>query len=271
MLLACGSDLPTFPDIHYDSGLECSDGASDGGQDLGPCPSGQVCLSGRCYDECGGDADCGRTEMCVSGSCIPRTMPRPDAGPADTGPADPCEGVMCEGADMCHPTGGVCVECLDRTCAAGAPVCDLAYGTCVTFRPRHCAPCNVDGDCTDPVSGVSYGDCVMRADPYEKVCSPTCTDRTECPPGLDCGPDGRCQPRVGSCTGFLAAADLKPCMEDTDCVPLGAIAASNQCQGEVPATADGGAGTPGTCRQPCGVPSDCAIGTVCVSEFCVPG
>jgi len=273
LLSACGSDPPTFPDVVYDSELECSDGEPvDGGsgQDLGPCPAGQVCLQGRCYDECSGAAECAATEMCMDGRCIPRTMPRPDGGPMDTGPPNPCDGVMCEGGEMCHPTGGVCVECLGMTCAAGAPICDLASGTCTSFRPRFCSPCNVDGDCMDTMGGMNFGDCVMRDGDYERVCAPTCMDTTECAPGLDCGSDGRCVPRVGSCTGFLAAVDMKSCMVDADCVPLGSTAAAGQCAGVMPPVMDGGMPTPGVCRQPCGIPSDCPTGTMCIGGFCVP-
>jgi hypothetical protein len=184
----------------------------------------------------------------------------------DTGPPDPCDGVTCEGDDMCHPVGGVCVECLGMTCAASAPICDLAYGTCTAFNPRFCAPCNIDDDCTDPTSMMDYGDCVMREGYFEKVCVQPCSDATECPPGLDCGPEGYCAPRVGSCAGFIASVDAKPCTMDEDCVPLGALPAPNQC--ELSMTMDGG--TPmGVCRQPCGIPADCRTGTECIRGFCL--
>jgi hypothetical protein len=267
LLAACGSDPPSFPDRTFDTGLECSEGAVDGGQDLGPCPSGQVCLAGRCYDECSGNAECASTEMCEEGRCIPRTTPRPDGGPMDTGPPDPCDGVTCEGTEMCHPVGGVCVECLGMTCAASAPICDLAYGTCTAFDPRECAPCNIDDDCVDPTTMDDFGDCVMRESYFEKVCLQPCSDTTDCLPGLDCGPDGHCAPRVGSCAGYVASLDSKPCTMDEDCVPLGALPAPNQC--ELSAVMDGG--TPmGVCRQPCGIPSDCTTGTECIRGFCVP-
>jgi hypothetical protein len=195
-------------------------------------------------------------------------MPRPDSSVPDTGPPDPCDGVMCEDGTTCHPVSGTCVQCLGPPCPGATPVCDVAFGACVAFNPRACAPCNVDGDCMDS-GGMSFGDCVMREGAYEKVCVSTCSDSTECPPGLDCGADGRCAPRVGSCTGFLAAVDMRSCTADSDCVPFGSTAADGQCAG-VTMPADGGMPMPGVCRQPCGIPSDCPTGTMCIGGFCVP-
>lgn len=279
LLIACSSDPPTFPPLEYDAGLECSSdtGGSDAGgdasgstaADLGPCPTGEVCLQGRCYAACMGDAQCSAMEMCIDGTCVPRTGPTPDTGPMDSGPTDPCDAVDCTDPEVCHPEGVLCVECLGAgACAAGAPICDLAYGSCSTFSPRECAPCNVDGDCVGPGS-VGFGECQMRTGAFERVCVKACTDASECEPGLDCGSDGRCAPRVGSCTGFIAAVDGKRCLADSECVPLGSTPAAGQCAG-IAEVADGGMPMPGTCRQPCGIPSDCPTATSCIGGFCVP-
>jgi len=276
---ACSSDPPVFPPLEYDSGLECSSGSTGldaGGDasgtttaDLGPCPTGEVCLQGRGYAACMGDAQCSSTEMCIDGTCVPRTGPRPDSGPMDSGPTDPCAELACEAPEVCHPRGVVCVQCLDgTTCSAGAPVCDIAYGSCSTFQPRDCSPCNVDGDCT-ATDSTDYGDCITRDGESERVCVRACSATSDCEPGLDCGSDGRCAPRVGSCTGFIAAVDGKRCLEDAECVPLGSTPAVGQCAG-IGEAADGGMPIPGTCRQPCGIPSDCPTATSCIGGFCVP-
>lgn len=260
---ACGDGLPTFPKITPDAGIECSEETA--------CPSGQVCVQSRCYPMCSSDTDCASGEMCdATGACVPRTMMRVDGGGVDAGPVDPCTGVSCDGAQVCHPAVGVCVDCLDRTSCPGAtPVCDIGRGLCRAFQPRACSPCNVDGDCTDPMTMADYGDCVMRTDEYESVCATPCTSPTECTAGLDCVA-GHCLPRLGSCFAFNAAFDGRGCLADADCAAYGSMyVAPGQCAGAMPATEDGGAPTMGVCRQPCGIASDCPTGRACTDGFCV--
>ncbi len=261
-----------------DGGIECSTASTaptDGGMDAAasagpdmPCPTGRICLQGRCYAECSGNRDCAATEMCSAGACVERTAPRVDGGGVDGGPPNLCEGVTCESPMACHPQTGACVECLDTPCPGATPVCNIAYGRCETFRPAVCAPCAMDADCMDS-AGTSYGHCVMRdGSDFERVCIPDCVAGT-CAAGLSCTPTDQCVPRVGSCTGYRAALELVGCNADTDCVPLGSVAAAGQCMGAVPAP-DGGMPTPGICREPCGLPTDCPPTTTCTAGFCVP-
>jgi hypothetical protein len=260
-LVACGDGLPTFPPVEPDAGIECTDET--------PCAAGQVCIQDRCHPMCGSDADCAMMEMCASsGICVARTMMRVDAG-VDAGPIDLCEDVTCD-PGVCHPEVGACVECLERaSCPGSAPVCDISRGACRVFQPRVCSPCNVDGDCTDPMTMMDYGDCVSRTDEYEAVCAAPCTTPTECTAGLDCVA-GHCLPRLGSCFAFNAALDGRGCFADVDCAAFGSsYVAAGQCAGAVVATDDGGVGTMGVCRQPCGIASDCPTGRACTDGFCV--
>jgi hypothetical protein len=95
------------------------------------------------------------------------------------------------------------------------------------------------------------------------VCVPSCASGEACPTGLECDMGtGRCLPRVGSCSGFYAARQNRSCMADEDCVPFGSVAADGQCDGAAPPE------TPGTCRQPCGLESDCPSGYTCMDGFC---
>lgn len=285
----CGDDPPSFEKERVDAAIECtSPGMGGGGAgDAGPvpdgaamdaspppsaaegeeipCPAGQVCLQGRCYAGCANDLDCSQAEQCDEGVCTPRTRPRPDGGdPPDSGPSNPCEGVTCESpTPACHPVGGGCVSCLDISQCTPGNVCDVGRGVCRGFSPRPCSPCDTDVQCMDS-AGVSVGSCTMLDDDFERVCVPSCTMAEDCPTGLECQ-DGRCLPRVGTCTGFLAAVEGRACSADDECVPFGSVAAEGQCE---MTTTD--AGTFGVCLQPCGVPTDCPAGTTCMDGFCRP-
>ena len=285
VVTACGEDAPSFPPVERDSGIQCSTGTSGGDVDAGPpvdgggmdagggatpreeipCPAGQVCLQGRCYAECTEDAQCSVGEMCSAGVCVARTRPRPDAGPEiDAGPEDPCEVIECEGATpVCHPVSGTCVSCSTTSECVPGNVCDVSRGTCRGFAPRPCSPCDTDVQCEDPGTGTSVGTCTMLEDDYERVCVPTCAEGETCPTGLTCE-DGRCLPRVGTCSGFVAAVERRACNADEDCVPFGSVAADGQCEG---GGTDGGTGV---CLQPCGLATDCPAGMTCTAGFCQP-
>lgn len=276
----CGDDLPSFSKVEPDASIECTSpavGGVDGGRDLDggsvggaaaegeevPCPAGQVCLNHRCFDACTNDLGCSQAEQCDEGVCVPRTRPRPDGGMRDAGPTDPCEGVHCESPmPACHPQNGACVACLDISQCMVGDVCDVSRGVCRPFAPRPCSPCDTDAQCIDRAGGV-VGSCVTLEAAFERVCVPSCAEDETCPTGLACQ-DGRCLPRVGTCTGFVAAIERRSCSADDDCVPFGSTAAEGQC--DVP-TPDGGAGT---CLQPCGLATDCPADTTCMDGFCRP-
>jgi hypothetical protein len=292
-LAGCGEDLPRFSELPRDAGIQCrvTSGARDAGRpmdagrtdggggdedDAGtttmedpgediPCPSGQVCLAGRCFEECDDDDDCARGESCNSdGACVSRTGPRPDGGDVEDagGDAGPCaarapdSGMECTApTPYCEPLTGTCIACLTRDdCGGGTPICEVAYGACRAFTmSRVCGPCNNDADCS------GLGTCVSRTSPNERVCMAACMDGM-CPMGFRCMM-GTCAP-VGSCTGFVAGQDGRSCLRDAECVPLGATPAMGQCT-----STDGT--TPGTCRIPCGLGTDCPSGSCGGDGFCM--
>jgi len=259
--VGCGEDVPTFPEPERDAGIECTEGAAamDGSSTVAPaaCPSGQTCLQGRCYERCADDADCARSESCSSGVCVSRTMPTPDAG---TDAGDPCAALMCEApTPVCDPIGGGCVACLDSsTCGGATPICDVAHRTCVAFNAGECRPCTNDFDCV-AVDMTDFGDCLDRGDEHERVCVVPCADDAACNPGFGCDTTSHCTPRVGSCTGWLAAFSGQACAADAECVPVGVTPAPGQC------------GSAMTCLQPCGdAMFHCPAGYTCPSEFCEP-
>ncbi len=235
-------------------------GAADASAPLA-CPSGQVCLGGRCYPACDDNAQCADRQVCRDGVCVEGA--RPDAGPPDGGmdaAVDPCLTVMCEAPLVCHPTGA-CVECVDRPdCGPAAPICDLAYGTCRVFAADEiCAPCNETLDCDGGRR------CVNLPAQGERVCLSPCDAGESCPAGFVCDRAlGACKPRLGSCTSIRNALARLPCMEDADCVPIGATVPADICRGEDPA-----AGLPGRCVQLCGTSDQCTSGFNCSDGICV--
>lgn len=265
-IAGCESSVPTFPPVGFDAGLEC--GEFDGG-DLGSCGSGEVCLQGRCYAECSASRPCGPREECSGeGVCVPRTS---DAGgPVDSGPPDPCDTVTCmDPTPFCR--NAVCLGCESRDqCGVGGspPICDLARGTCVAFRPELCAPCNVDADCNgDPPPDPALR-CLTRGagEPAERVCVPPCAAGGACPMGLECDTGTMlCVPKFNfSCTGLRAALDGQACATDDGCAPLGATVFDGLFTGSC---FDGGSGTP-TCHVPCGTDGDCPTGS-CNGSYCI--
>lgn len=263
----CGDDIPKFPELPRDSAVECTvaGSAADGGRvdAAAPlaCPSGEVCLGGRCYPACEDNAQCADSQICRDGVCVEGV--RPDSGPPDAGmdaAVDPCLEITCEMPPVCHPTG-TCVECLDRPdCSPATPICDFASGTCRAFvADEVCAPCNETLDCDGGRT------CVSLPALGERVCLAPCAIGEACPAGFTCDPEiGACKPRLGTCTSIRNALARKPCMEDADCVPLGVTPPPDVCQGE-----DATTGALGACVQLCGTPDQCTAGYTCSGGKCV--
>lgn len=253
------SGLPDAGASGMGGGADGDGGAGfDAGRRIG-CDPGQVCLRGRCYDGCTSDATCLGGEMCTGGVCVERTTPRFDAGMPDTGPINRCTGVMCMGAQVCHPATGTCVECTDATqCSAAVPICELAAGTCRAFSAGLCAPCNNTPDCRGLPETGSDGECrTLETPALERVCVVSCPDGVTCPAGMRCA-DAVCVPIVGSCTNWRAAATARACTTDTECEALGTIPSTGVCMGMV-------------CQSPCGVSMDCPTARpTCTAGFCTP-
>ena len=264
ILCAC-NDVPNFPPIERDGGMQCGPGGE--GMDPVPCPTGEVCLGGRCYAECEDDAQCANSQVCEDGVCVDGE--KPDAGTpvedagTDSGPPDPCDTIMCDempGTPVCHPSG-TCVQCTTvEHCSPAERICDLAFGTCGTFMAgRTCAPCSDSSDCEGATEV-----CTERPAQRERVCLAPCTDGT-CPRGFSCNAMDFCEPRIGTCTNIRSMVENKPCLEDTQCAPLGTTIRENTCQGEDPGT-----GAMGQCRHPCGDDNHCVGGYTCDGMFCQP-
>jgi len=280
--------------------------SADGGVVRG-CGSGEICIEGRCHEQCTSDAQCGPREQCgADGACVRRAGPEPDSGMMrmDAGPGALCDTVRCADPQVCHTLSGECVECNQESlagapgspgrCSGLRPICDIANGRCVEAGPAQCAPCNVDAEC-DPGDMSFLGRCVLRdiMDWREQACMRSCDSETPCPAGLVCNVDV-CEPPAGSsCTTWQAATSRRACVSDSECNIADSGGSSSfftqTCEGEVlPTDPDGGDGdgglgdggppTPGSCVQPCAVTEDCfeaASGQMCSDTgtgltFCVP-
>jgi hypothetical protein len=252
------SSVPTFPLPPRDSGVHCSDTES--------CPSGQVCLQGRCYAGCDATHGCGPREMCSAGVCVASTT---DAGapPHDVGiDGGPCPMLDCMmPTPACRADLAMCVQCdatNDDMCGlATGPVCDVGRAACTSGAPAICAPCTRTADCP---SGLS---CVHRTSPDadERVCLPGCLTAACSDQGFSCV-SALCVPFASSCTAYRAAVARRPCTSDTDCPQLGATIdnglVTHMCF-------DDGTMSDGmTCHAACGLSTDCPVGMTCVSNFC---
>lgn len=250
-LLACGSDVPSFPEPPVDSGVECGPSSDGGG--AGSCPGDQVCLNRRCYDPCTSQAQCARSQTCEDGVCVEGE--RPDGGTPDAGL---CPGGCSGATPICHPTG-VCTACAEGAageCGAAAPICELAYGACVGFvADRICAPCNTSVDCDGGRT------CTERGG--ERVCLAPCAEGGVCPRGFTCGADTLCAPSFGTCTGIRNGVTSQACATDADCEPLGVTPPAGVCQGA-------SEGVPGVCVQACSMETDCLDGRSCAAGYCRP-
>lgn len=245
-VVGCGPSVPTFPHYGLDAGIECDD--------ENECGSGEVCLQGRCYDECTATS-CGPGETCMGGVC--RGL-MGDAGrdggsdaPAPDVPPDPCSGLGCV-APTPFCIAGTCVACLTRDdCPPGAPICDESVGRCVAFDAGIpvCAPCNRDLDCP-------AGTCQMLGSEHVCLVAPS---GTTCPAGFEAS-GAVCVPSIGqTCRSYRLAVGGVACTAAAECVPLGVTPNPGLCTGG------------GTCGYLCGTPTDCpAALPTCPDGFCAP-
>ena len=167
-LVACGSDEGSgTPD---GSGDGSGNGAGDAGFDGGGEEGGGIDLP-VCVD----NLDCRGGEVCRDGLCREAC-----------GDGDPCSGPL----PVCHPTLGICVECVLTADCAGGEVC--FDGTCIDA-------CGSDADCAggqacDRATGACIDvDCVDDGD---------CRGGEACRGGA-CVPidDQVCDPDEASCEG----------------------------------------------------------------------
>lgn len=250
----CGPSVPTFPEYGLDAGIECDEHQS--------CPTGEVCIQGRCYDECTASS-CGPGESCVEGVCrgfsgdAGRDAGR-DAPPTDA-PPDPCTTAGCA-APTPYCIAGTCVTCETQAdCGGLTPICDLARGNCVAVETANpiCAPCNNDFDC------LGAGTCTMLdgGSFRERVCLPPAT--AGCPTGMTTM-GSSCVPALGAtCRNYLTARQRIACTTAADCAPLGAVSGEDFDPSICPAA---------VCLFPCGVAADCPPGlSACDASFyCTP-
>jgi len=295
-------DPPTPPPSGFDGDVADLDAGPP--VDSGPpamsfgCPSGQICQRGFCIPACTNDQQCGAREMCAEGVCVERTTPMEDAGmdaAPDAGP-DPCEGTVCvaptpvctvvgttptcvacttEDTSICADTmpvcsaSNTCVQCTEgdmTQCGGPAPICDIADGSCRAFTETGgglCAACNTSADCVEGRVCQRLSD---RGD--ERVCLDACVESACANPAFRCdltlGESGLCVPQLNACSSIRAMIDNRSCLEDSECVPLGAPAPENACQGATPPD------TPGVCRVACGGMFACPTGFTCTGMFCTP-
>jgi MYXO-CTERM domain-containing protein len=182
-------------------------GMIDDGEGL--CPSGQVCMQGKCVGPCSdSEFPCDPPLVCTNGLCI-----------------DPsCAGVVCKPGQICQ--SGTCVGGCDGVKCPANQQCQL--GVCVD-------PC-AGVTCTGAVcvQGVCVQSCMCQPCGAGQVCTPSgaCVDS-----GCDtitCGAGDVCS--GGACVDGCAGAIC----------PGGATCHSGQCDPPPPPGSTGAGGTTGT-------------------------
>ena len=246
----CGDDIPTFDPLAVNTDLECG----RIGEDMSEvsCGAGEVCVGGRCYDECSSNSACISPETCVDGVCSLGTASRRDAG-AD-GDVVLCDGQPCGPGERCGPDG-TCVECLSSDdCVTG--VCNTAIGQCATPSGDVCSPCTSDAECGSGTSCVDLG--------AEMVCLEPCV-ASVCDQPFACfrfmidevtETVQACVLAGAPCALYRKVVEEVSCDGDASCLPMGASEPSMVC------------GPNGMCRLPCQIAADCFDGQDCINGFC---
>ena len=185
---------------------DCNGMVDDGD---GLCPTGQVCVQGKCTGPCSPtEFPCGPPLVCTNGLCV-----------------DPsCAGVTCKAGQLCQ--SGTCVGGCDGVVCPASQICEL--GVCVD--PCKGVTCN-GSVC---VLGVCVQNCSCQACPSGQICSAkgVCVDK-----GCDtmtCGAGEVCI--NGSCGDACAGAKC----------PGGAACHNGQCDPPLPPGSTGTGGTTGT-------------------------
>lgn len=173
------------------------------------CRAGSTCDSdsGLCSDaggaqECQRSSDCGASELCLYGVCLPGgASPDPDPEPGDRAACvfnDDCSAGLlcvdgscratcqsdagCSSEDSCQ--GGLCLPRPPRVVECGRNADCGAEQLCVDAR---CVtPCRASCECS---VGDWCGDGFCQAPPEERL---TCSADCDCPSGGSCGLDGFC-------------------------------------------------------------------------------
>jgi hypothetical protein len=185
---------------------DCNGMVDDGD---GLCPSGQVCVQGKCTGPCSPtEFPCGPPLVCTNGLCV-----------------DPsCAGVSCKAGQICQ--SGTCVGGCDGVVCPGGQSCEL--GVCVD-------PCKgVTCKGSVCVLGVCVQSCSCQACPSGQVCGATgaCVD-TGCDK-MTCGAGEIC--RNGTCGDACAGARC----------PGGAACHGGQCDPPLPPSSAGTTGSGGS-------------------------
>jgi Cys-rich repeat protein len=189
------------------------------------------------------DADCGSSQVCRSGACVP-------APTGCTSNAQCAAGQVCQaGACVAAPMG--CTS--NAQCAAGQ-VCQA--GACVAVSVADAGACVVDTDCARGEWCVS-GQCVV---------APTgCTSNAQCAAGQVCQA-GLCVAAPMGCTSNAQCAAGQVCQAGA-CVaaPMGCTS-SAQCLPGESCISGQCVSAPGGCTSS----AQCPRGQTCQANVCVP-
>ena len=242
------------------------------------CPD-ELCIDGTCVD-CVDDDDCPSGMICVGGKCIcPPTRPylnrRGECVACLTDAECPkcyhCQGGDCVPLDcgdgVCDPVTGKCVEC-------------VTSGDC--DGPNECCVNNKCECCPGYIWDHTLQQCVARNECYSdsdcavcEVCVNGSCEPLQVPSGYIAVPVGdecfvlrECECGSGDCPPNHACVDYKDgicvCVDCTD-----TCTTDNDC-GDGCLCADGGICVPSPCYGKCDNAADCGEGCGCEDGECVP-
>ena len=289
----CAPSVPTFPQFGLDAGIECDDRES--------CPTGEVCLQGRCYAACTGPSAGGLDAP------VP-DAPLPDAGAIDAraadaagapstfcGPGETCVMGVCRGMSVdagdagrdggqdAPPLDTPPDPCVAAGCTAPTPYCIAGTGTCVT-----CQSSAADCGGLTPICDLARGACVA-VDAVNAICAPcnndfdclgmgTCTmldggtfRERVCLPPLTAGVCPQGMTETGAPAGSCVPALGQTCRNFVTARQRAACVIAADCipLGALPF---GDICPAAVCLFPCGTSTDCPTGlTVCdAMNYCSP-
>ena len=184
------------------------------------CPEGQKCgTDAECRDQCQGEADCLKDQLCVSGTCAEPTELRDGGLPVVAKDAGPSSGQPCTYNTEC-PERLVCrvglcqLECLSSVdCTEGRQ--------CV--QNRCLIPLCPEVDAGSGIACAFNSDCPGGLICRSGSCTCECRVGADCPVGYDCI-SARCTPTrvdsIGPDGGIIVSPDRRLTLE----VPAGALA-----------------------------------------------